>query len=348
MSEVERLKKLDNVKWILTLLIVLYHIQYPFQEDNQKTAFMFVKNLGDCVVPAFSLISGFLFFSNIKNTSCIKKMKHRVLTLLIPYLLWNTLNVIFVYVMNVGIRGVINRDPLEVNIYEDIIIGNASPHFWYIYMLMFWSLFAPILYAACKDRRILAVLLLSQVVYIAYMGNDILHSRFIYILYTWGGIIGYYKPDLFYKIDTGWSSKMKVKISICLSLVYFGISFFFVFFDMSMGIKVWLYAIKGVSLIFATINLPLLKIGKLTGFKYSFWIFAVHYWLDTFLGRYILPYVHENALLYQFYLWMLVVIIGLSSGVFLNKVLPKVFAILTGGRVGENYKQNQILNKETV
>ena len=50
-----RYRELDNAKWILTLLIVLYHI--PFVGINKyESAFLAVKNLGDCVVPAFSII----------------------------------------------------------------------------------------------------------------------------------------------------------------------------------------------------------------------------------------------------------------------------------------------------
>lgn len=55
-----RIKSLDNTKWILTLLICLYHIQF-MGDEKYSTLFYWVKDLGNCVVQVFSLISGFLF-----------------------------------------------------------------------------------------------------------------------------------------------------------------------------------------------------------------------------------------------------------------------------------------------
>lgn len=69
--KVMRYNCLDNAKWILTLLMVLYHIQFIGDPDNNLT-FMVIKNLGDCVVPAFSIISGFLFWHTVKRFSDLK------------------------------------------------------------------------------------------------------------------------------------------------------------------------------------------------------------------------------------------------------------------------------------
>lgn len=188
MTEKKRCRKLDNVKWILTLLIVLYHIQYVGQTGVAEKIFGYIKNLGDCVVPAFALISGYFFWSNISNITDVReKMKKRVYTLLVPYVLWNLLNTIILNVMSKGYRSI---DIFNVNMWMDIIQWNSSPHFWYIFMLMFWTLFAPILYFVYKDKRVLTLLFLSQGLYLLYKGEAIYHSRFIYILYTWGGILG--------------------------------------------------------------------------------------------------------------------------------------------------------------
>lgn len=66
-----RIKSLDNTKWILTLLICLYHIQFMCDE-KYSTLFYWVKDLGNCVVQVFSLISGFLFFRNIRNLADVR------------------------------------------------------------------------------------------------------------------------------------------------------------------------------------------------------------------------------------------------------------------------------------
>ena len=80
---------LDHTKWILTILLVLYHINFDVVNDY----FLFIKNLGDSVVPAFTIISGFLFFRTVKDLSDLKgKYKRRVGSLVIPYIVWNFIN----------------------------------------------------------------------------------------------------------------------------------------------------------------------------------------------------------------------------------------------------------------
>ena len=143
-----RNEKIDNSKWILTLLIALYHIQFVGCERFQH-GFLFFKNLGDCVVPAFAIISGFLFWRNVKHfTDLRNKVTRRVRSLLIPYLLWNCINI---PVMNV-LRGKWGINLLDFNFLYDILLGYSSPHFWYIFMLMFWTFFSPILYFLYKNK----------------------------------------------------------------------------------------------------------------------------------------------------------------------------------------------------
>lgn len=328
MHEPIRWKNLDNVKWILTILIVLYHIQYHGKGGNEEAIFTFIKNLGDCVVPAFALISGFLFWVNVKSFSDVRlKMRRRVYTLLIPYLLWNVINTIYRNVVNADC---INSSIFDINIYNNIIKWDSSPHFWYIFMLIFWTILAPVLWAAYRNRKVLIVLLISQTVYLAYMGDGLLHSRFIYILYTWGGIVGAKVPDFFERIRR-LKFNIKVSVGVVAGITYVGMGIVTSMLDIGMQFKVWLYALRAVALILATVNLPLLRVGEKTDYRYSFWLFAVHFWLDDFVGRYMVI-LNVNALLYQVFTWVAVVIIGLASGIILDRMCPKCFDLLTGNR----------------
>ena len=89
-----RIKSLENTKWILTLLICLYHIQF-MGDEKYSTLFYWVKDLGNCVVQVFSLISGFLFFRNIRNLADVRDRAIKKYTaLFIPFILWNIINTI--------------------------------------------------------------------------------------------------------------------------------------------------------------------------------------------------------------------------------------------------------------
>lgn len=329
MSTTKRIGKLDNVKWVLTLLIVLYHISYYGNRGIEEEVYKFIQNLGDCVVPAFAIISGFLFWVNVKSFSDVKdKVRRRVVTLLIPYLLWNLINAIGLNFLNYRS---IREEVFDINLWSDIVKWNSSPHFWYIFMLIFWTAFSPVLYFAYKDKRILVLLILSQFIYLIYKGDEIYHSRFIYMIYTWGGYLGYTRPDMWNKLAS--LEGKKKAVNFLALFLYLLLCVVIAFVEIPMSIRVWLYAIKGMVLILTVINLPPLKIGMITKYKYSFWIFAVHYWFDHYVGIYISKYIY--GIIGSGIVWLLVFIIALLSGLLLSRFCPMAFNILIGRRVNE-------------
>lgn len=318
-----RYRSLDNAKWILTLLIVLYHIQFR-GDDKYNFTFMMIKNLGDCVVPAFAIISAFLFWSTVRKYEDLKEKKYRrVYTLLIPYVSWNLINTIYINWQN-GKSGV---DLLELNIWSDIIMWNSSPHFWYLFMLIFWTVLSPVLYLLYKNWRGILVLFVLSGMYLIYKGDAVLHSRYIYILYVWAGLIGFWYPNFITKIV--FNGKKRIVGIIVSSIIYIGLYFTYCHHSVGMGVQVWLYAIRAIALLIVLVNIPVMKIGILTNFKYSFWIFSVHYWLDSFVSIQIIK-ITSNSHVYQLLTWATVVTIGLTTGYFIDKKLPGVFKLLTG------------------
>ena len=103
-----------------------------------------------------------------------------------------------------------------------------------------------------------------------------------------------------------------------------------VYVDIGMYIKVWIYAIRAILLVIGCFNVPELVIGKKTNFKFSFWVFAVHYLLDTYVSAFVRNYV--DGIVYQFITWGEVLFLALVSGAILDKVWHKGFALMTGNR----------------
>lgn len=321
--------RLNNAKWILTLLMVLYHIQLPSDTVGiEKDVFMYIKNLGDCVVPAFALISGFLFFYNIDVINDVMgKMKRRIWTLLIPYLAWNILNSFYLIFRTNGIRGYLGG-LLSFDWFCNVIIGKASPHFWYIFMLMFWTVLSPLVYILIKDKRFSWILFLSQAIYIIYMGNNILHSRFIYILFTWGGYIGYHFPQLAEQLAS-FKGRKRGTILALSGMIYFGIRLVYMNFS-GMGLLVWCYAIRAAVLILFLMNFPELALGKKSGYKFSFWLFSIHFYLDQRIGPLMIS--RMCPIVGQICTWIAVCCIGLGTGFLVELFLPQIFNIFTGRR----------------
>lgn len=85
-------------KFLLILGVVLIHSNPASQicDENGNCGFVFVDfvtSFMQTCVPSFYIISGYLFFINIGRPSAtyLHKLKSRVRTLLIPYLVWNSI-----------------------------------------------------------------------------------------------------------------------------------------------------------------------------------------------------------------------------------------------------------------
>lgn len=174
--------KISNIiTWLrfpLIFLIILLHC-YSVQriEGNHEIYFRilypFYNWLGETGVPGFFFISGYLFFLSPKNYT--QKITSRINTLLIPYLLWNTLLLIlYIIAYIVGFPQDINgRNIVDYNIIDYIRLfwdrgsydkGNFVPllcPLWYIRNLLIMSILSPLFYYLIKYVRVLFLLVIA-------------------------------------------------------------------------------------------------------------------------------------------------------------------------------------------
>ena len=132
----------DNVTWmsfLLTLLVILAHSMNAglflgeAAEGSAADAVQAVVggNLAQIAVPGFFMLSAALFFRNYRIRDTQDKFLRRVRSLLIPYLLWNTL-----YYLGYVIA---------TFLYE------YNHVFWYLFQLLLLTLLSPLIY--CIVRR---------------------------------------------------------------------------------------------------------------------------------------------------------------------------------------------------
>lgn len=154
----------------LSIILVLY-IHSGFHEYPHEIAGMSFNiymqelisgKIGRCAVPLFYAISGYLFFYNIENgiKDVWKKMKKRVRTLLIPYLIACLFLPIFLVIIECvpGIERFVNFDNFSENlklpIWQLLVFlyfdsGTGSPcafHLWFLRDLIIIVTLSPILY----------------------------------------------------------------------------------------------------------------------------------------------------------------------------------------------------------
>lgn len=110
--------------------------------------------------PTYFAISGFLFFFGVKTiTDCYPKLRKRIHTVLVPFILWNIIAIIeqLIFSKLPYTRDFLNRDILSYflkpsGIY-DFFIGPASFHLWFLRDLFIYFLLSPLIYWIVKRFR---------------------------------------------------------------------------------------------------------------------------------------------------------------------------------------------------
>ena len=338
------------ITWLrfpLIFFIIMLHC-YSVQklegshENYFKVLYPFSLWLGETGVPGFFFISGFLFFLSKKTYS--QKIKARVHTLLVPYILWN-LFMLALY----GIAYAIG--------YPQNINGRSLADFQFTdYLRLFWDRgsydngnFVPILCPLWYIRNLLIMSLLSPLIY--------------YIIR--------YARELFLVAITVWWLTTHHNAFIPQTILFFSLGAYFSIFDINplrivsenKAIIIVLFGIFAVGDIFShtvtgtPINLQLHRISLILNIPVlllladwcvrhnytsellpnsAFIVFCVHYPIVVLLRRICISKVSDSSDFIHILLYFACVIVAtlLSIGFycFLERFFPKVKNILSGNR----------------
>ena len=131
--------KISYLHFIMSVLVILIH---SINNDTKLERFFSIESgIGQFAVPLFFIISGFLYFRNIKSkTDAIEKLKRRVRTLLIPFLLWN----LIYYAIHLFLKpgSGISLD----EILDSAFTYKYNPAFWFMYQLILLSIISPLIF----------------------------------------------------------------------------------------------------------------------------------------------------------------------------------------------------------
>ena len=178
------LEVLTPVNFLLSLLIVFHHgftmsVDYngsfnPVSYGITIAIQRYMYNLSECAVPVFYFISAYLFYRTFDGTwnNYKEKIKRRVRSLLVPYLIFSTVG----YVKSVIFSGDLGGGNLSdylLSLWE----SNTMP-LWFIRELMAFSLLAPIFWEMLR-RPVLAVTIFIVIVILACFGY-VPYRSFVY------------------------------------------------------------------------------------------------------------------------------------------------------------------------
>ena len=345
-------KKKEFISFLSSILIVFLHSYFAKDNTgtsiasiiNQKFSFFFSRSITQFAVPMFFILSGITFFKGYNNKKYLTKIKSRIHTLIIPYLLWNTVWMLweifgsYSFISKFSAAG--EPYPLTViSILKGIFFYRCNIPFWFIFDIIIFSLAAPLLFLVIRNKYvgIASVACLSIVsVFGIYMPIDLFYYPMSIIFYLIGAIIGYH----FFDYAAMKSSKPMKFASItflsayilCKSIVpkELHISNYL--------IEVIVFTMAAFSL-WNIVDIFIERIKQRAIYSRSFPIYAMHLNVAIVILKILSLCLPQNEWL-EIPKFIIMVVLTLTiinfTCSFLEKFFPKIYALFMGNRVNKN------------
>lgn len=121
--------------------------------------YFFSNELLRFAVPMFFALSGFLFFFKYENTvkGYVKKLKSRVKSLLIPYLIWTVLSGLLVTILSkfpfFADLGIVSEKAFDWTQFYMYLIQPAAFQLWFLQNLIIFVIISPLIYILVKKTK---------------------------------------------------------------------------------------------------------------------------------------------------------------------------------------------------
>ena len=161
--------RIGHLQVILCFLVMFVHFRNQDIFPTDPVSFVIflqdteVNMFGTTAVAGFFLISGYRFAGKLSMKTLGGKLKKRVFSLLIPYLVWNLIYSLYAFIM--AAHPFLNRfaDAKEVSVPEVLfgILDSArfNPVFWYMKFLMIMIPAASLIFAVFRKKAAFAAVL---------------------------------------------------------------------------------------------------------------------------------------------------------------------------------------------
>lgn len=341
------LRIFDWLRFPLIICVLFIH-NYSFREivDNEQIGGvmnLFSQGICRLAVPIFFFISGYLFFFNVTTfdtRTYLGKLKRRIKSLLVPYLIWNA-TILFVYYLFYcfGTKvSIFESNNSFIQILSNTFIGrkHATGTFplvyqmWFIRDLFCVVLISPVINYLLNKMGIILILIFSALwigdIWIPVLNNYCLSITALFF-FSLGAYISYHKINVALLIKN-------IKISGFLYPI-------FLIFDMyHNNVIIHNIAILFGIILVLNICIFLEESDRLKSVPFltssSFFIFAIH---DPFLlsniRKIFLQIMPKNdyILIFGYFITIVVTVFtALTLYWMFSKLFPKTTSIISGGR----------------
>lgn len=204
-------KKKEYISFVLSILVLFIHSYFAptilndsfISLFNHKFSFFFSRSITQYAVPMFFMLSGVSFFKGYNNKKYQKKIKSRIYTLVIPYLLWNTVWMLWEIFGSYSFISKFSESnvpyPLTLeSIFKGIFFYKCNIPFWFVFDIIIFAFAAPLLFLIVKNKYIgitsvacLSILSLFGI----HLPTDLFYYPMSIVFYLIGAIIGYHFFD---------------------------------------------------------------------------------------------------------------------------------------------------------
>ena len=332
-------KVIAFLRYPLIILVVFIHVPRIIGGGGvyDYISILMSGQISGIAVPSFFMISGFLFFENgFNRKTYLSKLKKRLYTLLIPYLIWNA-----VYILVVVVPNLTHFNYTVGNViacfwdchYSFIHSSSHSPMdfpLWYVRDLMCCTLISLLLYWGIKRTKIMIPLVFIAL-WIMDLSNPVVGLSFIALAFFSLG--GYFKL-FFSNTDLNQHSwgmiVFSVFVALCAAYPVFDLPYLGRIITLLGVVTVPFFANKIVNK-YPRFAQSIMKLGVT-----CFFIFAAHmfflkqvYWAIRRIDALPELLVYCATIVITIFACHLLYYIG-------GKLLPKTWAIINGERA--NYK----------
>lgn len=328
--------------WVLTCLIVLMHaipnLRFGYEINHDTPFIYFIYIISQLGVPVFFFMSGLLFYRKIIFRDIQNKLKRRVSTLLIPYIVWNAMFVLlFIILSKLPIVGnLLNTSfkSLDFIYVCHLILDSTLTPLWFVKDLIIYTILSPVIYIIIKNRAIgIITLLLSIFLNIIFEFN---YDSPLYWMpvYFSGAIYGLYESSYAAKVNSifkGGAHCLKYCMPMGLVAIMFAsyMNFNYVhIMRLFAPLVIWKCADLFFYNYITNIFIPKEWMG------YTFFIYCTHYFIILILQKgfaYLVPFPNQITLSI---LHLLSAFISITMLVIFAKLVAhsKAYKFLTGNR----------------
>lgn len=335
--------KISFFNFLLSVLIIILHSNCKntlgWENDGQTWSNIieifvdYACCLGHLAVPTFFIISAFLFYRNVNSIGdVLNKIRKRIKTLLMPYILWNTLFVLlFFIILNSPLSTYLNMPNKLDNIYNvcKAIINSELTPLWFVKDLIIFVCISPILYIISKKDVILLSLWVMSIINIYIFDEYINYFNPLYWLpsYLTGVLFTKNRFTSFF-ITEDLHIPYKITYVIVFTILLIGAAQLHFMFLYRLFAPLIVWRLSNILL-----STDIIKVKSY--WKYSFFIYCTHFFIINIIQKLMFLMMGCSNLSYMFIYILtpcIVLLICILMARFMEHKMHKCYIVLTGNR----------------